>query len=90
LLSFIAFATLATPIKDPNALNIGRNVPPRFGVGSIRFFVAFFLVVFFFGFPMPMSLLAAQMTAAVAFSFRAESLVVMHFHAFSANTLSAA
>jgi len=53
LLSFTAFATLAAPpIKDPSAPNIDRNgnAPPRFAVGSIRFFVAFFFVVFFFRF----------------------------------------
>jgi len=36
--------------------NIGRNAPPRFAVGSIRFFIAFFLVIFFFGF-MPLLVL---------------------------------
>ncbi|KYN11073.1 hypothetical protein ALC57_16774 [Trachymyrmex cornetzi] len=82
LLSFTAFATLATPpIKDPSAPSIGRNdnAPPRFAVGSIRFFIAFFFIVFFFfGFmPMPILVLAfivAQMAAAAALSLRAESL----------------
>jgi len=52
-----AFATpAAPPIKDPSALNIGKtgNIPPRFAVGSIRFFVVFFFFVFTFVFmPMP-------------------------------------
>ncbi|EGI69382.1 hypothetical protein G5I_01886 [Acromyrmex echinatior] len=80
--AILTFATLAAPpIKDPSAPNIGKNgnAPPRFAIGSIRFFVAFFFVVFFFGF-MFMSILvlafiAAQMAAAAALSFRAESLV---------------
>ena len=41
--------------------NIGRNdnAPSRFAVGSIRFFVTFFFVVFFFDFmPMPILVLA--------------------------------
>jgi len=61
LLSSITFATLATsPIKDPSAPNIGRNgnAPPRFAVGSIRFFVAFFLIIFFGFMPMPILVLA--------------------------------
>ncbi|KYN42434.1 hypothetical protein ALC56_03138 [Trachymyrmex septentrionalis] len=90
-----AFATLAAPpIKDPSAPNIGRNgnAPPRFAVGSIRFFVVFFFVVvvvfFFFGFmPIPilvLAFIAAQTAAAAALSPRAESLAVMRFRAFSA------
>ena len=87
-----AFATLAAPpIKDSSALNIGRNgnAPPRFAVGSIRFF----LVVFFFDF-MPMLILvlafiAAQTAAAAALSLRAESLAVTRPSALSASTLSA-
>ena len=95
LLSFTAFATLAAPpIKNPSAPNIGRNgnAPPRFVVGSIRFFVTFFLVIFFFGFmPMPILILAfiAAQTAA-ALSLRAESLATTHLSALSASTLSAA
>ena len=61
LLSFTAFATLAAPpIKDPSALNIGRNgnTLPRFAVESIRFFVAFFLIIFFGFMPMPILVLA--------------------------------
>jgi len=71
LLSFTAFATLAVPwIKDPRAPNIGRteNASPHFAVGSIRFFVAFFLIVFFFDF-MPilvLAFIAAQTAAALS------------------------
>jgi len=92
----VAFATLpAPPIKDPSAPNIGRNsnAPPRFAVGSIRFFVTFLLVVFFFDF-VPMSILVlafiAAQAAAAALSLRAESLAVTRPSALSASTLSAA
>ena len=54
------------------------NALPRFAVGSIRFFVTFFFVVFFFGFmPMPilvLAFIAAQTAAAAALLLRAESL----------------
>jgi len=73
LLSFTAFTLAAPPIKDPSAPNIGRNgnAPPRFAVRSIRFFVAFFLVVFFFDFvPMPILTFIAAQTAAAAVQSR--------------------
>ena len=67
---FTTFATLAAPpIKDPSTPNIGRkgNMPSRFTIGNIRFFVVFFLVVVFFNFmPKPILVFAAQTAAATA------------------------
>ena len=95
---FTVLATLATPpIKNLSAPNIDSksNALSRFTVGSIRFFVIFFLVVvFFFDFMlMPVLILAfiaVQTVVATTLSLRAESLAVTRFHPFSANTLSAA
>ena len=93
LLSFTAFAMLATPpIKDPSAPNIGKNgtAPSRFAVGSIRFFVTFFFVVFFF-MPMPILILTfITAQTAAALSLRAESLAMTRPSALSASILSAA
>ena len=47
-LTSYGFAVISL-IKDLSAPNIGRNgnAPPRFAVGSIRFFIAFFLFLRF-------------------------------------------
>jgi len=91
LLSLTAFATpAAPPINDPSAPNIGKigNTPPRFPIGSIRFFV-FFVFVFI---PIPifvLAFIAAQTAVAAALSPRVESLATMRLRAFLANILSA-
>jgi len=79
--------------EDPSAPNIGRNgnAPPRFVVVSIRFFIAFFLVVFFFDLmPMPILVLAFIVAQTAALSLRAEFLAVTRPSALLASTLSAA
>ena len=55
LLLFIAFTLAASSIKDPSMPNIGRNSTVTVG---IRFFIVFFLVVFFDFMPMPILVLA--------------------------------
>jgi len=79
-------------LDDAVAPNVGRNgnALPPFAVGSIRFFIAFFLVVFFFDFiPIPiLAFIPAQTAAAAALSLRAESLAVTRPSALSASTLS--
>jgi len=95
LLSFTAFATLAASlIKDLSAPNIGRNdnAPPRFAVGNIRFFVAFFLLLLlrFHAHVLVVAFIAAQTAAMAALSLRAEFLAMTRTSALSASTLSAA
>ena len=77
----------APPIKDQSASNIGRNAPPRFAVGNIRFFV----VVFFIPIPiLVLAFIAAQVAAATTLSLKAESLATMRPSALSVSTSSAA
>jgi len=70
---------------------LAEIAPPHFAVGSIRFFVTFFLVFFFSFMSMPiLAFIVAQTAAATALSLRAESLVTTSSSALSTSTLSAA